>query len=272
MGCPALMAKHHTLQDTPSRAAAKAPGVAVPLARAQRVREAAVVFGLGASAWFACAGWPSLARPDVGAGPAFHATALITLALGVFALFRGALPAARTLLLCAYPGALACAVARMPEAVLDTVHGPWTLGLAVLALGAHAAGSGIATRAGAVPLAVEVSPLEPSEHAAQRPHAWLFRLVLTMFGAGACAIAVIAPRTPSFREVEAAWSDAAGAAAVLTAVVACALAVSVLAVHLSSLLRRADAPPQPTAPERRLRIATLLFVSLLGGVVYFTIT
>lgn len=229
------------------------------------------VAGLGAVAWLTCAGWPTFVLGEPALGFATHAAVLGTLALGVAAVLGAKALAARWLLLCGYPGALALAVARIPEAQLDVAHDPWSLSLAVLSLSSFAAGSVIATRPETSLLQVELSPLGRGHEPTVRARSLLRPLVLGVFLVGAFAIAVIAPRIPSFREVDAAWRETSGAAAVLSAVVASALAVSVLALHMGSMLRSADAPPPPSAPERRLRVVTLLSVALLGGVVYFTI-
>jgi hypothetical protein len=76
---------------------------------------------------------------------------------------------------------------------------------------------------------------------------------------------------PAWREVEAGWRHAAAPGATLAAAVGGALAVTVLGAELGSLLRRADMPHPPSASERSLRVATLLFVSLLGAVAYYAV-
>ena len=68
-----------------------------------------------------------------------------------------------------------------------------------------------------------------------------------------------------------AWlGDAAAAGATLGALVATATAVSVIAIHLGTILRRGEQKAEPVR-ERRNRIATLIFLALLGFVTYYTV-
>ncbi len=182
---------------------------------------------------------------------------------------------ARWLLLAAFPAALAVSLALQPEPQLERALLPLPIGVAVVALGAY--------------LAVALLALQPARNAAEaqsyplgdgpvpdvgggHPRPLLRWWVTALMLLGAFAIAVVAPALPDFTGVEQAWGDAASAGAVLSAVVAAALAVSVVGVFLGSMLRRADAEPPPSAAEARLRIGMLLFVSLLGAVVYYTIS
>jgi hypothetical protein len=87
---------------------------------------------------------------------------------------------------------------------------------------------------------------------------------------GAFAIAVIAPLVPVHSEGAEGWADAAEAGAVLSALAAVAIAVSVIVVHLGSALRKTE-KPRETVRQRQQRIATLLFLTLLGFVTYFTV-
>jgi hypothetical protein len=56
----------------------------------------------------------------------------------------------------------------------------------------------------------------------------------------------------------------------LSALAAAAIAVSVIVIHLGSALRRSE-KARETKRQRQQRIATLLFLTLLGFVTYFTV-
>jgi hypothetical protein len=261
------MAEDHMSQDTSTNT--------LPKASPSRSLSPAVVAALGFNAALVCAAWPAFLLPEgavVRASLSLVTAACGTLLMGVIALYLEKLRAARWLLLCGFPATLACAVAVVPEGELEHAHTPVSLVLGALAFLAYAAGCALAVtppravrehEATLLPLAAELPDIPRSPFRAA---------MLATFVAGAFLIAVVAPLWPAWPRVQAAWGEAAGPGAVLSAVVAGALATSMLALHLTSLLRHADAPPPLTAPERRLQIATLLFVSLLGGVVYFVIT
>ncbi len=245
-----------------------------------------VVAGLGVNALLVCVGWPALVSDAAAGNTSLGLTlvALLALAVGVATLLRDSQATARWSLLCAFPAAIGCSLAVVPEAALERAHGPSSLSLAVLALLAHCAGSIAACRPNATSLPLASRPLAqtgsatasapnpPDPQPAALATTLLRGLVVSLLLAGAFAIAVLAPTLPSYGQVEAAWGDSARAGAVLAAVVAGALATSLLALHLGTLLRLSDTPPTPSAPERRMRVALALFVSVLGAVVYYTIS
>lgn len=239
----------------------------------------AAVSSLGTLAWLASLGWTELILGPNTLSVGSAALALLPLGFGVAAyrlpLPRAGLWPARWLLLAAYPAALGLGLALHPAAELERALPPLALAGTAIALGAYLAVALLALQPERGALAVQTYPLpdDPSSSARpkRRPRILRALLVASMF-AGAFAIAVIAPGWLPNAELQRAWGDAAAAGAVLTAVVGSALAVSVVGLFLGSALRLADAEPTPSAAERRLRVASMLFLSLLGGVVYYTLS
>jgi hypothetical protein len=288
---PALMTQDHNLQDTPSTGSAKA-AKRLELADAD-VPPAPLGAGpaalllLGTNAWAASVGWTLLSADVSLRVSALAALGLVVLVVGAVVHARSSESAdatgqwsergqvvARWALLCVYPAALAGALCFGSEAARERVHSPLSMMLAGLSLLAY----GIAAvRACRAPLALlpAVSRTRKTSRAHTRSARESMRplqlaaaaVVLT----GAAAIALVAPLVPVYAEVENSWGQAASAGAVLTAVAGGAIAVSIVATQLGLLLRPRRAAQQLGARQRQNRIATLLFLSLLGVVVYFTV-
>jgi hypothetical protein len=140
--------------------------------------------------------------------------------------------------------------------------------LCAASLLAYSAAAVVACRQEERPLEAESHPLNGREPTLAP---LLFRrVVIGICLIGAFAIAVVAPLAPHYLQLSAAWSDAAEAGAVLSALAGVALGVSVIVVHLGGALRRSE-KPRETLRQRRQRVATLLFLTLLGFVTYFTV-
>ncbi|MEY4580562.1 MAG: hypothetical protein RL701_5265 [Pseudomonadota bacterium] len=249
-------------------AAAQAPG-------------AAALCVLGVNAWALSVGW-TLLSPDVSLRHTLLASAaLVVLAFGVFfnaraTRMRGARSpldlsfwqvGARWSLLCVFPMSLSAALCLGNEAQRERAHSALSITLAAVALLAYGAAALQACRA---PLPILPSRSHarrtelPKAADSQRVIKWLASGVLIV---GALAIALIAPLSSSYAQLQAAWGEAADAGAVLTAVVAGAIAMTVVAVELAPLLRSQGAPRMP-ANKRNKRIAVMLLLTMLGGVTY----
>jgi hypothetical protein len=88
---------------------------------------------------------------------------------------------------------------------------------------------------------------------------------------GAAAIALIAPLTTDAKELVAAWGDAAGAGAVLSAIVGGAVAVGIVGLELGALHKAETGSRGLSARQRTNRIATELFLAVVGAVVYLSL-
>jgi hypothetical protein len=97
------------------------------------------------------------------------------------------------------------------------------------------------------------------------------RLFIALCVTGAGAIALVAPTLGGTSVIERAWGDAAGVGAVLSAVVAAALGIAVLAIYLPNALRARGASDQPPRADTTLRVAWFLFLAMLGAVTYFIV-
>jgi polyferredoxin len=176
--------------------------------------------------------------------------------------------AARWLLVCAYPALIGLSLSLGSEQVRETAYTALSMPLCAASLLAYGAAAVVACRQEERPLEAESHPLngrEPSPAPSR-----LRRFVIGVCLCGAFAIAVIAPLVPAHAELAGAWGDAAEAGAVLAALAAVAIAVSVIVIHLGSALRKTE-KHRETIRQRRQRIATLLFLTLLGFVTYFTV-
>jgi hypothetical protein len=259
-----------------------------------------VAFGLGLNAWVSSVLFVLLASEPSLKAYAVGSLALVCLSLGVLAhaysqrlpsrwaelasdglepsarqdsrraLDAYALPAARWLLLGAYPASLGLALTLGSERTREVAHGAVSMSLCAAALAAYVVAATIACKAELRALEVESHPLSSAREQSPPSGLHLRRAVIAIVLVGAFAIAVIAPLTPSYPALAAAWGDAADAGAALTALVGTAIALSVVAVHLGSALRRTELRPD-NAQARRKRIATLLALTALGLITYFTV-
>ncbi len=227
---------------------------------------------LGANLWALCALWPALAGR--GEGPAL-------LALSVFSVVPLALWAAlgqrmrwvqAVLLFVMFPVALAAVLALRPEALNAQLYGP--LGMVLLAVslcgyGAAAASSldmpAHALRVTHAPLGSDPWDAVPADRGLRQ------RVFIALCVTGAGAIALVAPALGGTSVLERAWGDAAGVGAVLSAVVAAALGITVLAIYMPNALRAKSATEQAPRSDTTLRVAWFLFLALLGAITYFIV-
>jgi hypothetical protein len=259
------MAQRHGIQDNPELDGAKAI--------LGGESHGALVLGLGINVWVTHVLLTLVSRS---ASPAQHvvgACALLCLLLGVAARMtihgEQRERTARWLLLCVYPGTIGLALSLGSEQVRETAYTALSMPLCAASLLAYGAAAVIACRQPSSLLASESHPLNGRESVAPVPR--LRGFVIAMVLGGGFAITVVAPLWPAYGELASAWGDAAEAGAVLTALAATAIAVSVIVVHLGAALRRAERRVD-TVPKRRNRVATLLFLTVLGFVTYFTVT
>ena len=246
-----------------------------PIDASARRRSAVALIALGSNAWATSVGWTLLPAEVSLRASMFAASALVWLVLGALLHLRrgsaAAENAARWLCLCVYPAALAAALCSSSEAARERIHTPLTMAFCALSLLAYGA---IAVLTCRVPIALLPATTQPRPAArnARSPERQTIRaLSIALLLAGALAIGLVAPLLPAYSEVEAAWGEAAEAGAVLAAVVAAALSVTIVAIDLGSLLQARAAQRTLSARQRRNRVATLLFLSLFGGVVYLTV-
>ena len=271
------MAQDHNTQDNPSNALAK---VAKQQAATTLQPNAASGAGpialglLGTNAWAVSVGW-TLLSADVSLGQSALASG------GLLLLWGGALLharsqaeslrlAARWLLLAVFPLSLSAALCLGDAAQRVRTHSALSLLLAALALLAYGAAAVQLCRA-ELPLLPTISHSRKAEPPATREPSRTLRLLASgILVVGAAAIALIAPLTSSAKELEAAWGEAAGAGAVLTAVVGGAVAVGIVGLELGSL-HKAETRRGLTSRQRLNRIATELFLAVVGAVVYFSL-
>ena len=288
---PALMAQDHKLQDTPSTPASEVVKQ-VPSGRAAMPSDPGetpapargpgtpALCALGVNAWALSVGW-TLLSPDVSLRQRLIASAALTaLAFGAFFNARATRVTnlrtqgpslwqvgARWSLLCVFPMSLSAALCLGSEAQRERAHSALSITLAAVALLAYGAAALQACRA-PLPILPSKSHARRSELVtapdAQRLIKWLASSVLIL---GALAIALIAPLSSDYAQLQAAWGDAADAGAALTAVVGGAIAMTLVAVELAPLLRSQSLPRVP-ANKRRARIAVMLLLTCLGGITY----
>jgi len=271
----ALMAQDHKLQDTRSTSASK-------VAKQDRVRLASppsaakapgpfALCALGVNAWALCGGWTLLA-PDVSVHHALSASAGLVL-LGLGALLRARAEheswhmGARWLLLCAYPVSLSAALCLGSEASRERAHSAASMTWAAMSLLAYGTAALQACR-------VQLPVLPVKSHQRQRertrrvePMHMVRWVAAGCIVVGALAIALVAPLSSDYAQLEAAWGDAADAGATLTAVVAGAIAIALVGVELGPLMR-AQRSPRLSPRGRPRRIAAMLFFAAIGGTVY----
>jgi hypothetical protein len=231
-----------------------------------------VVLGLGFNAWLTHVLFVLLSAETRAMQYVVGASALVCLALGVGArVWEDRLPgrqvASRWLLLCIYPTSLALALAL--EQARETAHSYLSMPLCAASLLAYCIAAAVALREPLTPLVSESHPISSRRQGPPAPRT-LRAAVIVIVLLGAFAIAVVAPLWPPYSEVTRGWGDAAAAGATLGALVATATAVSVIAIHLGTILRRAEPRVEPVR-VRRNRIATLVFLALLGFVTYVTV-
>jgi heme A synthase len=258
------MAQRHVIQDSADLSGSKA------LFRDEL--HPAIVLGLGVNVWVTHV---LLALVSYGATPLQHvvgACSLLCLLLGVATRMtkerESSRRAARWLLLCVYPALIALSLSLGSEQIRESAYTALSMPLCAASLLAYAAAAVVACRQQEQPLETESHALngrEPIPTPSQ-----LRRFVIGLCLSGALAIAVIAPLSTDHAQLAEAWGDAADAGAVLSALAAAAIAVSVIVVHLGGALRKSE-KPRETMRQRRQRIATLVFLTLLGFVTYFTV-
>ena len=262
-----------------------------------------VAWGLGLNAWVSSALFVLLANEPSLAAYAVGSLALVCLSLGVLAqgysqrlprrwaelasdpggplepsstpdkrssLGAYALPAARWLLLGAYPASLGLSLTLGSERTRELAHGAFSMSLCAAALLAYVVAAVVACQAELRTIEIESHPLTSPREPSPPNGVQLRRALIAIVLCGAFAIAVVAPLTPSYPALAAAWGDAADAGAALSALVGTAIAVAVVAVYLGAALRRAETRPD-NARTRRQRIATLLLLTALGLITYFTV-
>lgn len=232
----------------------------------------ALVLGLGVNVWIThvllgiVAGAASLAQYVVGV------FALLCLLLGVIARMSARTlvseSTARWMLLGVYPASIGLCLSLGDERLREAAHTALSMPLCAAALLAYGAAAVSACRKQPSLLSAELHPLNGREQRVQPKR--LRRFVIGAVLTGSLAIGVVAPLWPPYPEVVRGWGDAAEAGSVLTALVAMATAVSVVVVHLGSALRRSEARKE-TLRARKKRLATLLFLTLLGFVTYFVV-
>jgi hypothetical protein len=269
------MAEDHMSQSTLSRTRTQAwaqtpdPSPATTEAETQPLS----VLALGLCAWLATAGYTWVSLPTNAWSVALALTALTLLATGTWALRTHAVQNARWLLLSAFPVALACTLLPHEARLVAATHTALTLPLSLGCVLLYEALALSACRQYGASVHVRARPMEgQAVPATSTQDAWPRRIMLGLMIAGAAAAAVVAPLWPSYETLRSAWGPAtADAGAVLTAVVGGAIGTAVCGLFLGSLLRRTPEPQALPPHELRLRVATALFLALLGAIVYFTI-
>ena len=281
---PALMAQNHKLQDNPSTPTAKAPKreqsrESLQLTAAKGLGSLPLLT-LGLNAWLTGVGW-FLLSTDVwldgkpSASVWLASLSLLPLLFGVplaaSASSERRYTAACWLLLCIYPAGLAAALCLGTEEARERAHSGLSMLLAGLSLLAYGVAA-LSTCRAPLPILPARSHARRSERTPSPEPVWSARNVAAaaLMG-GAPASARVAPFTDDSKVLTAAWGEAADAGAVLTAVVAGAIAVSIVSMDLGPLLKGQSLARRSTRRQRN-RIATMLFLTLLGGVVYLTIT
>lgn len=271
------MAQSHKAQDTLSASPAKALASArmttesaLPL-RAARSPNSLALFALGANAWLTCVGWVLISN-DVAVWHTSAASfALVPLIVGALSYARGSTDRkneiTRWLLLCVFPVSLAAALCLGSEATREHAHSALSMLLAAASLLAYGA---VALQACRTPLAI--LPTRSQARRSERGsvpvrESKAMRAAALAIWIGALAIALIAPLSSDYPSLQLAWGEAADAGAAFTAVVAGAIAVSLLSTELGPLLK-ARRLRHVSTRTRRNRIAVMLFLTLCGLLVY----
>lgn len=250
------MAQRHGFQDNPELNGPKA------------ISSGGLVLGLGVNVWVSHVLLTFVSGSATPAQYGVGAVALLCLLLGVAARVTAQEElrerAARWLLLCVYPASLGLALSLGSEQVRETAYTALSMPLCAASLLAYGAAAVFACQKTPQLLEAESHPLNGRESIA--PGNPLRRVVIAIVLGGAFAVVVIAPLAVPYEDAAKAWGDAAEAGMVLTALVATAIGVAVVAMHLGMALRRGE-----RTPRRRDRVPTLLFLTLLGIVTYLTV-
>jgi hypothetical protein len=260
---------------TPADAAASGParvrGEAGPPGTLQGRARLRVLL-LGANLWALCAFWPALAGR--GEGPVLLALSTFSaVPLALWAALGERMRWARAVLLfVVFPVALAAVLALRPEARSAQLYGPLGMVLLALSLCAYGAAAAASLDVPAQVLSVTHAPLGADPWDAPPPERGMRqRLFIALCASGAGAIALVAPTLGGTSVLERAWGDAAGVGAVLSAVVAGALGIAVLAIYMPNALRARSATEQSPRSDTTLRVAWFLFLALLGAITYVVV-
>lgn len=249
---------------------AAAGGVTDALREAARI-EVFRVGILGLNAWLVLLVLPmSFAGIRTLAAPALVVLPLLALGLGTGALvaFRRAAP---WLLLAAYPAALAIVAAALPSFVAQEPWAPFGMLLGVLSLLAYGARAALATGRPDRLRASTPRPLGSIPPLRETPgRARMQKVVLGVTGAGALAIAALAPPLASRSELEPAWGAAASDAAILVAVVAGAVAAVAIGLVVAPATR-ADRTRPPSTRQVRRRVVALLLAVTMGMIALYVV-
>jgi hypothetical protein len=230
--------------------------------------DVAQVLALGANAWTVCLLLPALlAVPTSGMTLVWVLVPLGALGAGGLCVGRRT-GAAAWLLLAAYPVAVAAVAAVLPSLTVQHPYSTVGTSLAAASMVAFGAGSAYAVGAPRVLRAATARPLGGVVPVEESPRRRMTRrLLLTLTGLGAAAIAVIAPGAGAVREYFAAWGEAAPEAATLTAVAAAAVATASIALVVGPSLR-ASRGPLPSRQQTRRRFLGFLVSVGLGLLFY----
>jgi hypothetical protein len=265
------MAQNHIAQDNPSGSPAKALTDGASPLRAARGPSSLALFGLGTNAWLTCVGWVLISN-DVSVWHTSAASfALVPLWAGAAWQARSGSErrsdAARWLLLCVFPVALAAALCLGTEAAREAAHSPLSMLLAAASLLAYGAAALQACRTPLAVLPTRSQARRSDRGAAPPPESVPMRAAALLLWMGAFAIALVAPLSSDYESLQLAWGDAADAGAAFTAVCAGGIAVSLLGMELGPLLKARRAR-HVSMRTRRNRIAVMLFLTLCGGLLY----
>ncbi|MEM9067761.1 MAG: hypothetical protein AAGE52_04620 [Myxococcota bacterium] len=218
---------------------------------------------VGLNFWAVAVFVPGLVAEPRGAGIILPLVApLVVLGLALLRLTRW-------VVLAIVPSSLVLSAAVLPEFTLGSPHPPAIRLISALSLLGYGV---IAARVVGRPNPEEAraKSLPPSKEdpAAARRHRGRLGM-LAIAGTGALLIAVLAPVLGSTAALRRHWGPSAGAAEVLTAVVAGAVATLSLATIVGPATRRRRHPV--SMRRRRTRIALLMMVVVLGAFVWMTI-
>lgn len=217
---------------------------------------------LGVNAWIVAVVAPTsfVGYPGHGALVALLLPPTV-LAVGVLAMTRRP-ERARWALLAGYPLSVATALGVQPALTERDAYGTLGLLVAALALLAFVAAAGHALRRGLGTRPAHARPLggqaPVGEPAARR---LLRRALLGASAVTALALTLVAPTLEERRERARRWGEATDDATVLAIVTGTLVAVVMLALIVGPNLRAARARP-PRAAQRRIRVATALFLAL----------
>jgi hypothetical protein len=228
---------------------------------------------LGTNLWALCVLWPALAGHGEGAArPALETFSILPLVLGAGVIGRRLRWAQPLLLFGVFPLALAAALALRPEAMNTQLYGPLGTVLLALSLCGYGAAAAVSLDRGADLLPVAHVALGRDPWDAPPPErSRRQRAFVALCFAGAAGIALVAPTLGGASALERAWGDAAAVGGVLSAVVASALGVTVLAVYMAAGLRASSATERPPRGDVTLRVVWFLFLALLGAVTYLIV-